>query len=335
MSRQRRAFTLIELLVVIAIIAVLVALLLPAVQQAREAARRTQCKGNLKQIGLALQNYHEVARTFPYGWMADFNNLNSNTWGLMILPQIDQAPLFNNFNFSVPAVDQAPLLGFPPAAVNQNLAVIATKLPIHLCPSNPGGGQIYQGLIPAGSVSAGLPPMDITYTIAPGDYASMSAVYRNYASIAFASFANGTNGDMRGTMYFESKVRFADIGDGASNTILSFERTGGATIYQKAIANTVPPYDILGKANGGGWADIAGGENWIKGSLYDGTQPQQGGPCAINCTNLNGEGLYSFHTGGAHVVLADGSVRFISQNISQFVLGSLITRNHGETIGDF
>src|SRR5262249_35651466 len=135
MFRQRRAFTLIELLVVIAIIAVLVALLLPAVQQAREAARRSQCKSNMKQIGLALQNYHEVARTFPYGWMADFNNLNSNTWGLMILPQIDQTPLFNNFNFSVPAVDQAPLLGFPPAAVNQNLAVIATKLPIHICPS--------------------------------------------------------------------------------------------------------------------------------------------------------------------------------------------------------
>jgi prepilin-type N-terminal cleavage/methylation domain-containing protein len=333
MSRKPRGFTLIELLVVIAIIATLVALLLPAVQQAREAARRAACKNNMKQIGLALHNYHDVALTFPYGWMVDFNNLNSNTWGLMILPYLDQSPMYDKFNFSVPAVDQAPLLGFPPAVVNQNLAIIATKLPVHGCPTNPDGITVYKGLIPKDSSAPGLPPFDITYTIASGDYASMSAVYRNYAAIAFATFGN--NGNKEGTMLFESKIRLADIRDGASNTILSFERTGGAVIYQKGVAVTAFPYNLLGQANGGGWADIAGGENWICGALYDGTQPNQGGPCAVNCTNQNGAGLYSFHPGGAHVVLADGAVRFIGANISQFTLASLITRMHGEPIGEF
>src|SRR5262249_8493031 len=143
------------------------------------------------------------------------------------------------------------------------------------------------------------------------------------------------NGNKEGTMLFESRIRMADIRDGASNTILSFERTGGAVIYQKGVAVTAFPYNLLGQANGGGWADIAGGENWICGALYDGTQPSQGGPCAVNCTNQNGAGLYSFHSGGAHVVLGDGAVRFINQSIAQFTLASLITRAHGEPIGDF
>ena len=119
-SSSRSGFTLIELLVVIAIIAILIALLLPAVQQAREAARRSECKNKLKQIGLALHNYHETSGAFPSGWIGvdrasgnqDFEGHNGFGWGVMILPQLDQAPLFKKFNKNLALVDpvNTPLL---------------------------------------------------------------------------------------------------------------------------------------------------------------------------------------------------------------------------------
>src|SRR5215475_12182066 len=106
MSRKRRAFTLIELLVVIAIIAVLVAMLLPAVQQAREAARRAQCKNNLKQMGLALHNYADVALTFPPAYLVGAN-FDVISWGTLILPHLDQGPLYDKYNCSVPPINEA------------------------------------------------------------------------------------------------------------------------------------------------------------------------------------------------------------------------------------
>ena len=134
-ARDRRGFTLIELLVVIAIIAILIALLLPAVQQAREAARRTQCKNNLKQLGLALHNYHDTHGTFPFGWMAG-NDLNVSCWGIMLLPYLDQGNLYNNWNSSVPAFNEAVALFQPATAVQGNLNVIATPLAMYKCPSS-------------------------------------------------------------------------------------------------------------------------------------------------------------------------------------------------------
>jgi prepilin-type processing-associated H-X9-DG protein len=130
-------------------------------------------------------------------------------------------------------------------------------------------------------------------------------------------------------------VRIADIIDGTSNTILLYERSGGATIYFKTMGVTSSPYDLLGKANGGGWADFLGGENWTKGCLYDGNVPPNGGPCAVNCSNMNGAGLHCFHTGGAHILLADGSVRFLSENVAQFTLAGLITIRKSEIFGEF
>lgn len=333
MKRQSKGFTLIELLVVIAIIGVLVALLLPAVQQAREAARRSQCKNNLKQLGLAMHNYHDVANTFPYGWMADPRNLNMNTWGILILPYLDQAPLYNLYNCSVPAFDQAALIGYNAAVAAQNVTVVSTKLPVHGCPSNPGGITVFSAIIPKDSVQPGAPPLDLTFNVASGDYSDCSAVFRSYAPLAFATFSGGSDGDKSGTMDMYSRVRVGDITDGTSNTILLFERTGGAQLYQRQMPATYPNAALYGRANSGGWANQ--GENWICGSLYDGTHPQQGGPCAVNCSNMDGSGLHSFHTGGAHLLLADGAVRFLSENTSPYIIGSIITKAHGEPIGDY
>jgi prepilin-type N-terminal cleavage/methylation domain-containing protein len=133
----RSGFTLIELLVVIAIIAVLIALLLPAVQQAREAARRSQCKNNLKQLGLAMHNYHDTFGAFPPGWIAatrgvgpDVNGgLNGFGWGAMILPMMEQAPVYNQFRFELSINDTT---GTP-----SNRSLIATSLPTFRCPSDP------------------------------------------------------------------------------------------------------------------------------------------------------------------------------------------------------
>jgi prepilin-type N-terminal cleavage/methylation domain-containing protein len=335
MSSKRRGFTLIELLVVIAIIAVLVALLLPAVQQAREAARRSQCKNNLKQMGLALHNYHDALNTFPYSYMVNFSNLDLDSWGTMILPYIDQGPLYNQYNCSVPPINEATALGFPAAVIASNIAVISTPLPVFSCPSTPGGITIYNGMLPANAGGPGIPPMNITWSAAQSDYCVPSGVRATFAQIAYANFPGGVSGNRDGIMGFSRQGRIGDVRDGSSNTFMVAERTGGSTIYLRGGIVAGSPWNQFGPANGGGWGDFLNGEQWLEGSLYDGTLGPGGGPCGINCTNLAGGSWYSFHTGGCHFLMGDGAVRFVGENIAQFTLAGLITRNKGEVIGQF
>jgi len=338
---RREGFTLVELLVVIAIIGVLVGLLLPAVQSAREAARRTQCLNNFKQIGLAFHGYHDANKALPYALMLDLRaypdptKINAQCWGSRILPYLEQTALYSTYNFAHPAF--AELAGAVPA-VAANLAVIETPVNVYLCPSSPGGGS--DRTYTADLSAAGFP---FTYEAAPSDYIATSGVRGDFARLAYANFPGGQGGARDGALTFTGtdpgSMQHADvkrsldtITDGTSKTILVGERTGGGEIYLRGgrAAPSGMPWDAFRVTNGGGWGDILNGEHWISGSLTDGTPGPDGGPCAINCSSSRGAGLYSFHPAGSGIGMADGSARFLVDDTDPFVFASMITRSKGE-----
>jgi prepilin-type N-terminal cleavage/methylation domain-containing protein/prepilin-type processing-associated H-X9-DG protein len=336
MSRARRGFTLIELLVVIAIIAILIALLLPAVQQAREAARRTQCKNNLKQIGLALHNYHDANNSFPFAFMVG-GDFNISSWGTMILPYLDQAPLYNQWNSCCPAFNEAVAV-FPAAIVQQNLRVIQTPLEVFKCPSTSEADLHNYGL-PANAAGPGVPPFNMSWRAARSDYTTTSGIRGIYSNIAYANFPGGAGGQRDGVLTpvgaldpGSNVAKFRDITDGTSNTFLVGERVGGSNVYRRKQIDAAMT-SVAGPSQGGAWGDFLNGEHWPNGSLYDGTG--DGGPCIINCTNLRSRGHMSFHDGGAQFLMGDGAVRFVSENISAQTFAGLYTRGKGEVIGEF
>lgn len=339
----KRGFTLIELLVVIAIIAILIALLLPAVQQAREAARRTQCKNNMRQIGLAFHNYHDTHTRFPQPAMlrltisGGLNIRAGSSWCTMLLPFIEQANVYSLYNASLSPFD--PL----------NASAVATVIPGFMCPSVPRGSSTYTNTIPAGTVlAAGYPPTPATQTMTGGvlDYDTLDGVRSTFSTVAYtgqpapgdragwgtwslvvSDFPAATSGGRGGNL--------RDITDGTSNTILVGETCNRTALYRKGkLVPLSDPFAAAQAMNGSGtWADIFKGDTWVSGVLFDGTGGD--GPCAVNCSNARTAGLYSWHTGGATVTLADGSARFISENVSAYTLASLITRAGGEIMGEF
>ncbi|MDD4270294.1 MAG: DUF1559 domain-containing protein [Pirellulales bacterium] len=339
--RRPRGFTLVELLVVIAIIGILIALLLPAVQAAREAARRSQCSNNLKQLGLGVLNYEDTFKTFPPSFLlaADFN---AQVWGTRILPFIEQQAIYDKYDSRLPAFDQAAAVGFgPQSQIDLNLQLIQTPLAVYLCPSASGGASRgYLGQLPTNSLGTNLPPMDVSWRSAPSDYATVTGVEPGtvFAAAAYAPASPGANTTLVGAMQPYNVVngwtqtsRMAAITDGTSNTILLGERLGGTTIYRGRLANSSDT-TTYGPSNGGGWGDILNGENWIYGSLQDGTGVGSG-TCTINCTNRRTAGFYAFHPGGAQFARCDGSVRFVAETIEPRVMAAAITRAKGEAIG--
>ena len=311
MVSRRRAFTLIELLVVIAIIAILIALLVPAVQKVREAAARAQCQNNLKQIGLALQNHLARSKRFPPGWDLTVSPLSGGfPWGLYLLPFIEQDALYKGVDFSQPLTTAG------------NVAVISTPLTVFQCPSVPKPNRLYTESLPAGAMP-GLPAL--TWKATASDYTATSGVLGATLNNCF----NPPGGSNReGILEMSRRNRYADITDGSSNTIIVGELAMRPELWRagKMVSAFAP-------ASGAGWGDPLNGECWFAGSLGDGTGTN--GPCVINCTNERGRGLYSFHSGGANILLADGSVRFIAEAVNNCTFAFLVTKKRGDMPGDY
>ena len=345
-----RGFTLIELLVVIAIIAILIALLLPAVQQAREAARRTQCRNNMKQICLAQHNYHDVHNAFAGSWaditlLTGLKILNASSWSAALLPFIDQANVYN-------AIDFAHTFN---SADTATAAAYATVISPFICPSAPGDNNLVSWTIPAGTtLHPDYPPTGETWTHTSGriDYEGANGIYGVYSATAYSGTAAAAQGithrgDRHGIQKWQLTIvdypaandmqpasAIKDIKDGTSNTILVAELASRNNLYHGRTDVTNHPAHAAEAfaqtlTRGGAWGDMWT-ENWINGSLQDGTPGADGGPCGINCSNARGAGWYAWHNGGVTIGLADGSVRFLSQNVDMYVYAGLVTMDKGE-----
>jgi prepilin-type N-terminal cleavage/methylation domain-containing protein/prepilin-type processing-associated H-X9-DG protein len=322
MRHVRGGFTLIELLVVIAIIAVLIALLLPAVQAAREAARRIQCVNNLKQMGLAMHNYHDALSIFPPGYLAASRFIDGETdtapgwaWAAAILAQLDQAPLYAATNFWLPIRSAA------------NTTATATLLNVYLCPSD---------LLPPGAtfpVGDGLG--DVIAKVAPTSYGACTG-----SDAADVALGLNNDGSGNGLFFRNSGVRVANITDGTSQTVMIMERAWADSegTWTGAIANGLI---LRGPMNP---CPIAGDPTYLA-------------PCLVllHCNMLNTNSDFdgglddasSLHPGGANVLFADGSVHFLKSILgnagvnpdgstryspASLILQALGTRSGGEVV---
>ncbi len=326
---KSRGFTLIELLVVIAIIAILIALLLPAVQQAREAARRSQCKNNLKQIGLALHNYHDVHNTFPPGHVSALGNPSAAShlagtvgyaWSTFILPFMDQAPLYNTLDVGngatwVPIHDSD--------AAGQSTAVVPaaakpaaiTVLPAFICPSDASGERN-----PAyGNNSKSNYPAVFGATTSSADTGTDAAA------------ADLNSGTAYGMFGYNSKTLIRDITDGTSNTFMVGERhattsgvpnTNTGAIWLAPIANYTPASGIAPTTAGipGNRSGVA-----VLGSVNS--------TLRLNVTTAGS--FASIHEGGSHFLMADGAVRFVGENVESNTLERLAQKADNQVVGEY
>lgn len=328
-SQRKPGFTLIELLVVIAIIAILIALLLPAVQQAREAARRSQCKNNLKQFGLAMHNYLDTHNVFPYGHQQELyagQSKRRDCWFQRILPFIDQAPRYQLYE-RFPTVD--PYQGeYIHRITNKDIVGV---VPGASCPSDPNSPGI--------GGNGGTTAFQSSYAVCAGaGTISVNATTR-IVTVTNMNVANTTSST--GLFYLNSDTGIRSCKDGSSNTLLLSE-------------------GIIRDNSKGAWGELGG--HWggaphgsfgfsvaetpntsVPDRVYsckETTVP--GAPNLAPCENGNAGGLSgrwnfarSYHTGGVQVTLADGSARFVSENIDRQTWLKLGMPKDGLTIGEF
>ncbi len=313
-GRRCRGFTLIELLVVIAIIAILIALLLPAVQQAREAARRTQCKNNIKQLGLALHNYHDTFLVFPSAMFASGSRYLPN-WAPRVFPYIDQATRSNQLNsMSADWTNNLQPWRFDTAPHNGRDSIWG-PIPTFSCPSS----------------SLGNTAIDIPSATAVNPWvAQQGALHYRGCSGRSEDIVNPTDVlnnryATTGIFFPHAKIDIAKITDGTSNTILLGESSSsmGWTTTMKNSWGGIQPWT---------W-----GEYWYVDTrrlTIDSKHIQ----FPINYRGTFGATATPYtsdHVGGAHFLLADGSGRFVSENIDLATLKGLGTRSMGEVIGEF
>jgi len=350
---SRAGFTLIELLVVIAIIAVLIALLLPAVQQAREAARRTQCKNNLKQLGIAMHSFHDTFKHLPASNRPPGTGTKRISGLTRLLPYIDQAPLYNKY-------DQTKQWSDP-----LNIPVTSAVLPAWLCPSNPRSG-----LLDGDPDVATTPTGYAANMVGLTDYSPNKGVNAAVATYLPTGTLTGlftdptTVGTTNVHEYYpgllpqNTDAKLAECTDGLSNTIAYVESAGRPALFRRGAKQqgSLP----ANRVNGGGWcrpaSDILTTAQQADGSaIASSLTPNTGtatvttitgNPAAFNATNgaqvgatypdatflthSNSQG-FSFHTGGGHFLFGDGSVRFISENVDFATFISGVTRGNGET----
>jgi prepilin-type N-terminal cleavage/methylation domain-containing protein/prepilin-type processing-associated H-X9-DG protein len=318
----RRGFTLIELLVVIAIISILMGLLLPAVQKIRESAARLQCQNNLKQIGLALHNYHTINGAFPTSNRTSPTAKVRYGWMTASLPYIEQGNVYAGYDYTTNWDSPT------------NLQVTSLQIKIFQCPSSPNPSRLDGD---QQNLASNLPWVPV---VATTDYATIASVHP-----LLAALYPGQIQALNGILARNTSPRITDITDGTSNTLLVVESAGRPQLWQvgKPIGSPTDPTNPV-RVNGGGWAR-ASSDFDLKGSSFDGTSLP--GPCAINCTNganvgnaypdprfgTNGTGeTYSFHTGGANLLFGDGSVHFVGQSINIVTYAALVTAQGGEVV---
>lgn len=330
-TRSRLGFTLIELLVVIAIIAVLIALLLPAVQQAREAARRTQCRNHLKQLGVACHNYHDAHSVLPIG-----SGYSLWGWKVYILPYIDQAPMYNVNNFSNDTDSSGNFCrsqGTPCYTSQHQMAALNTAgvkthansvITVLGCPSDPLGMTPYGGPVSPGNSEN----MNGNYHGVCGNVNSVTRANNNYGPgsrhrIFLPATSSGSGykigsynpgSEYNGMFGYALKVNLGMVTDGTSNTFMIGERAVDAS-------------------HSWGWT-ITGTEG---DSMLGTGAPMKGGPFTVanGYTSSTSPYFNSHHVGGAHFLMGDGAVRFVSTSISSLTYQALGTRAGGEVVGEF
>jgi prepilin-type N-terminal cleavage/methylation domain-containing protein/prepilin-type processing-associated H-X9-DG protein len=308
MSRRRhepaRGFTLIELLVVIAIIAVLIGLLLPAVQAAREAARRMHCSNNMKQLGLAFHNYHSTHDAFPPGYISSTQTSESNSpetgpgwgWGTMSLQALEQPALYNAANFSLAIVDPG------------SITVRSIRLNAFLCPSSVGEGPVI--LKDAAGVV-------LVTDLAAGNYVASAG------QLEVEEFPSSNNG----VFYRNSRVGVRDVTDGTSSTLMVGERS--RNLADATWVGVIPSARVCTKPE---WRvqECETANVMVLG--HTGPSPDQRWVDVPNYKGAGADDFWSLHPGGCNFLFCDGSVRFVKESINPKVFSYLSTRAGGEVV---